>query len=60
MKGQESEIVCLIGKDDDTFPDFRAVNKGGEELQQENNNYITFTRAKRFLYVTYSKKRLIK
>jgi len=60
MKGQESEIVFLIGMDDGTFPDFRAINKGGEELQQEKNNtYVAFTRAKRFLYVTYPKKRLM-
>ncbi|RXG31427.1 ATP-dependent helicase [Leeuwenhoekiella palythoae] len=60
MKGQESEIVFLIGMDDGTFPDFRAVNKGGEELQQEKNNtYVAFTRAKRFLYVSYPKKRLM-
>ncbi len=60
MKGQESEIVFLIGMDDGTFPDFRAVNNGGEELQQEKNNtYVAFTRAKRFLFVTYPKKRLM-
>src|SRR5690606_14267406 len=60
MKGQESEIVFLIGMDDGTFPDYRAVEKGGEELQQEKNNtYVAFTRAKRFLYVTYPKKRLM-
>lgn len=60
MKGQESEIVFLIGMDDGTFPDFRAVNKGGDELQQEKNNtYVAFTRAKRFLYVTYPEKRLM-
>ncbi len=60
MKGQESEIVFLIGMDDGTFPDFRAVNKGGDELQQEKNNtYVAFTRAKRFLYVSYPKKRLM-
>jgi DNA helicase-2/ATP-dependent DNA helicase PcrA len=60
MKGQESEIVFLIGMDDGTFPDFRAVNKDGEELQQEKNNtYVAFTRAKRFLYVTYPKNRLM-
>ncbi|MFZ1788629.1 MAG: ATP-dependent helicase [Saprospiraceae bacterium] len=60
MKGQESEIVFLIGLDDGTFPDFRAVIKGGDELQQEKNNtYVAFTRAKRFLYVTYPKMRLM-
>ncbi len=60
MKGQESEIVFLIGMDDGTFPDFRAINKGGEELQQEKNNtYVAFTRAKRFLFVTFPKNRLM-
>lgn len=60
MKGQESEIVFLIGMDDGTFPDYRAVKKGGEELLQEKNNtYVAFTRAKRFLYVSYPKKRLM-
>jgi len=60
MKGQESEIVFLIGMDDGTFPDYRAINKGREELQQEKNNtYVAFTRAKRFLYVSYPKKRLM-
>ncbi|MFN8889060.1 MAG: 3'-5' exonuclease, partial [Cyclobacteriaceae bacterium] len=44
--------------DEGTFPDFRAVNSGGEELQQEKNNaYVAFTRAKRFLYVSYPKRR---
>lgn len=60
MKGQESEIVFLIGMDDGTFPDYRAINKGGEELQQEKNNtYVAFTRAKRFLFVSYPEKRLM-
>lgn len=60
MKGQESEIVFLIGMDDGTFPDFRAINKGGEEmLQEKNNTYVAFTRAKRFLYVSFPKRRLM-
>ena len=60
MKGQESEIVFLIGMDDGTFPDFRAINKGSEEMLQEKNNaYVAFTRAKRFLYVTFPKRRLM-
>ncbi|WP_274476131.1 ATP-dependent helicase [Mangrovimonas aestuarii] len=60
MKGQESDIVFLVGMDDGTFPDYRAINKGGEELNQEKNNtYVAFTRAKRFLFVSYPKKRLM-
>ena len=60
MKGQEFDIVFLMGMDDETFPDYRAVNKGGIELTQEKNNvYVAFTRAKRFLYVTWPKQRLM-
>lgn len=60
MKGQESDIVFIIGMDEGTFPDYRAVAKGGLELQQEKNNaYVAFTRSKRFLFVSYPKQRLM-
>ena len=56
MKGQEFDIVFLMGMDEGTFPDYRA--KSEIELNQEKNNlYVAFTRAKRFLYVTYPKQR---
>lgn len=58
MKGQEFDIVFLIGMDDETFPDYRAVRSGGIEMTQEKNNfYVALTRAKRFLYVTWPQKR---
>ena len=54
MKGKEFEIVFIIGMDDETFPDYRAIKAGGVELTQEQNNlYVAFTRAKRWLYVTF-------
>lgn len=60
MKGQEFDIVFLMGMDDETFPDYRAIRSGGIELTQEKNNlYVAFTRAKRFLYVTWPQKRLM-
>ncbi len=58
MKGQEFDIVFVIGMDHETFPDYRAVRTGGIEMTQEKNNlYVAFTRAKRFLYVTWPQKR---
>ena len=58
MKGQGFDIVFLIGIDDETFPDYRAIQKGGIDLKQEKNNlYVAFTRSKRFLYVTWPQKR---
>ena len=58
MKGQEFDIVFVIGMDDETYPDYRAVRNGGIEMTQEKNNlYVAFTRAKRFLYITWPQKR---
>ncbi|MCP4552268.1 MAG: ATP-dependent helicase [Bacteroidetes bacterium] len=58
MKGQEYEIVFLMGMDDGTFPDYRAINNGGVEMiQEKNNTYVAFTRARRFLYVTFPEQR---
>lgn len=60
MKGQEFDIIFLMGMDDETFPDYRAIRNNGIELTQEKNNlYVAFTRAKRFLYVTWPQKRLM-
>lgn len=60
MKGQEFDIVFVVGMDDETFPDYRAVRSGGIEMTQEKNNlYVAFTRAKRFLYVTWPQKRMM-
>ncbi len=58
VKGQEFDIVFIIGMDDETFPDYRAVRSGGIEMIQEKNNlYVAFTRSKRWLYVTWPKNR---
>lgn len=60
MKGQEFDIVFVIGLDHETFPDYRAVRSGGIEMTQEKNNlYVAFTRAKRFLYITWPQKRMM-
>jgi DNA helicase-2/ATP-dependent DNA helicase PcrA len=60
MKGQEFDIVFVIGLDNETFPDYRAVRSGGIEMTQEKNNlYVAFTRAKRFLYITWPQKRMM-
>ena len=54
MKGQENNIVFLMGMVDNTFPDYRAVQQGGNAMDQERNNlYVAITRAKRYLFITY-------
>ncbi|MDR1581420.1 MAG: ATP-dependent helicase [Synergistaceae bacterium] len=53
-KGLEFEVVFVIGLADGTFPDYRALNSGGEALIQEKNNmYVAVTRAKRLCFLSY-------
>ncbi len=59
VKGLEYPIVFIIGLTEGAFPDFRAVQKGGNEFESEENGfYVAVTRAERFLYLTYPKNRL--
>jgi DNA helicase-2/ATP-dependent DNA helicase PcrA len=53
-KGLEFEVVFIIGLSEGTFPDYRAVNTGGNAITQEKNNmYVAVTRAKRLCYLSY-------
>jgi len=53
-KGLEFEVVFIIGLNEGTFPDYRAVNSGGPAIEQEKNNmYVAVTRAKRLCYLSY-------
>lgn len=56
MKGLEKDIVFLIGMVEGVFPDYRA--KTTQEIEEEKNSaFVAVTRAKRWLYITYPKKR---
>lgn len=62
MKGQQAVVVFLVGMDEGTFPDYRAVKHGANsaEMHQERNNlYVAVTRAQRHLYISYPKKRMM-
>lgn len=55
-KGLQFEVVFVIGLSQGTFPDYRAVNEGGDALEQEKNNmYVAVTRAKRLCYLSYAR-----
>jgi DNA helicase II / ATP-dependent DNA helicase PcrA len=57
-KGLEFEIVFLMGMCEGVFPDFRAQNQ--VQLREERNNaYVAVTRAKRAIYVSYPKNRMM-
>lgn len=58
MKGLEKDIVFLIGMCEGVFPDYRA--KSTKEMDEERNNaFVAVTRAKRWLYVTCPKQRMM-
>ena len=58
MKGLEKDIVFLIGMCEGVFPDYRA--RTDKELDEERNNaFVAVTRAKRWLYVSYPKQRMM-
>ncbi|WP_194164472.1 MULTISPECIES: ATP-dependent helicase [Morganellaceae] len=58
MKGLEKDIVFLIGMCEGVFPDYRA--RTAKELDEERNNaFVAVTRAKRWLYVSYPKQRMM-
>ena len=58
MKGLEKDIVFLIGMCEGVFPDYRANTT--EALDEERNNaFVAVTRAKRWLYVSYPKQRMM-
>lgn len=54
VKGLEFDIVFLMGMNQGTFPDYRAVKANGKAMQEEKNNvYVAVTRAKRHIYITF-------
>ena len=58
MKGLEKDIVFLIGMCEGVFPDYRANTV--KELDEERNNaFVAVTRAKRWLYVSYPRQRMM-
>ena len=56
MKGLEKDIVFLVGMCEGIFPDYRAEKK--QELEEElNNAFVAVTRSRRWIFISYPKKR---
>ncbi|MDD5090738.1 MAG: ATP-dependent helicase [Candidatus Wallbacteria bacterium] len=58
MKGLEYDIVFLMGMGQGCFPDYRAKSKSALE-EERNNAFVAITRAKRFLYISYPKMKMM-
>ncbi|OPY73906.1 MAG: ATP-dependent DNA helicase PcrA [Syntrophorhabdus sp. PtaU1.Bin002] len=56
VKGLEYDIVFIIGLNEGSFPDYRAIKAGDKSLNEEKNETnVAITRAKRFLHLSYPK-----
>ena len=59
-KGLEFKIVFVIGLDDGSLPYYKSKQTGGRALIEEKNIfYVAVTRAKRALYISYPRTRLM-
>ena len=58
MKGLEKDIVFLMGFSEGTFPDYRA-NTTSKIEEERNTAFVAVTRARRWLYVTYPRSRMM-
>lgn len=60
-KGLQFDVVFIVGLTEGSFPDYRSVYAGGNEIEQEKNNmYVAVTRAKRICVLTYPRTRTTK
>ena len=53
VKGLGFDVVFIMGMNEGTFPDFRALKSTDALHEEKNNAYVALTRAKRLLYITY-------
>jgi len=60
VKGSEYDIVFVLGLNEGSFPDYRAIKAGGKAIEEEKNEtYVAITRAKRFIHLSYPKNKLM-
>jgi DNA helicase II / ATP-dependent DNA helicase PcrA len=55
-KGLEYETVFVVGCEDGAFPHMKALEEGGEE-EERRLCYVAITRARRRLYMTWTRER---
>jgi DNA helicase II / ATP-dependent DNA helicase PcrA len=55
-KGLEYETVFIVGCEDGSFPHMKALEEGGEE-EERRLCYVGITRARRRLYMTWTRER---
>lgn len=56
-KGLEFDVVFVPGMAEGTFPDYRALNKPKELLEEGRNAFVAVTRSKRLLCLSYPRQK---
>lgn len=59
MKGLEKDIVFLMGMCEGVFPDYRALKSSKKLDEEKNSAFVAVTRARRWLFISYPKERLM-
>jgi DNA helicase-2/ATP-dependent DNA helicase PcrA len=52
-KGLEFDVVFIMGLNEGTFPDYRALNDDSKLDEERHNMFVSITRSKRLCYLTY-------
>ena len=58
-KGLEFNTVFIVGAEENLFPSFRAAFDPSEVEEERRLAYVAITRAKKQLYITHAKERLL-
>ena len=58
-KGLEFPNVFLVGFDDGLFPGMRAIGDAEEMEEERRLCYVALTRAKRHLYISHARQRML-
>ena len=58
-KGREFNKVFLVGLEDDVIPSYRSHNNKDDIAEERRIFYVSLTRAKKSLYLTYASERMM-
>ena len=58
-KGLEYPVIFLVGMEEGLFPGYQSIGDDNELEEERRLFYVGITRAKKYLYLTFAKKRTI-
>jgi len=58
-KGLEFDVVFIMGLNEGTFPDYRALNDSIQLDEEQHNMFVSITRSKRLCYLTFPAEKMM-